>query len=401
MHDHMQMHDEMGMSMPAAIYGSYTHSRDASGTAWQPDSSPVEGWHFTLDNWALMFHGFADVVYDDQGGKRGDSKTFSPNMFMLMGNRPVGDGRFGFKSMLSLDPLMGKSGYPLLLQTGETANGEDELVDRQHPHDMFMEMALTYELPLSTDASLFGYFGLPGEPALGPATFMHRSSGQEIPDAPISHHWLDSTHVTFGVATLGVVYRDFKLDGSAFNGREPDQNRYDIETRALDSYSGRLTYNFNQNSSAQVSYGNIQSPEQLEPEIDVDRYTASYSYNLPLPEGNWGTTLAFGTNRDSPGSTLPAYLVESSLVFNEKNTIIARFENVRKDHLFPQDRELDEKVFTLNRLALGYIYDIAKFSHLKVGLGSEVTFSILDSTLDRYYGEDPVSFLIFARTKII
>src|SRR5204863_8412876 len=111
----------------------------------------------------------------------------------------------GGRVMLSVDPAtVGKSGYPLLLQTDEAVNGLP-LIDRQHPHDLFMELAATYNHPLGRDGgSVFLYAGLPGEPALGPPTFMHRFSGTEIPEAPISHHWLDSTHITFGVVTGGL-----------------------------------------------------------------------------------------------------------------------------------------------------------------------------------------------------
>jgi len=47
-----------------------------------------------------------------------------------------GDALFGFRVMGSIEPVMGRSGYPLLLQTGETADGTTPLLDRQHPHDV-------------------------------------------------------------------------------------------------------------------------------------------------------------------------------------------------------------------------------------------------------------------------
>ena len=160
---------------------------------------------------------------------------------------------------------MGKSGYPLLFQTGETANGVDPLIDRQHPHDLLMEAALTYSHDFSPGSSAFVYAGLPGEPALGPNAFMHRLSAMENPEAPLSHHWLDSTHITWGVVTAGYVVGGVKLEASAFNGREPDENRYDIEVRALDSYAVRASYNPSERWSLQASFGRLASPEQLEP----------------------------------------------------------------------------------------------------------------------------------------
>src|SRR6478609_11713448 len=190
-----------------------------------------------------------------------------------MAERQIGDGTLGFKAMLSPDPFMGRSGYPLLLATGETADGVKPLIDRQHPHDLFMELATSYSYNLSPTSSLFIYGGLPGEPALGPPAFMHRTSGMDIPEAPITHHWLDSTHITFGVVTGGVVVSNWKLEGSAFKGREPDQYRYDIEAPKLDSYSARISWNPIRELSLQVSWGHLKSPEQLEPDKNEDRFT--------------------------------------------------------------------------------------------------------------------------------
>src|SRR5205807_2579197 len=241
-----------------------------------------------------------------QGGPRGDTKTFSTSMLMVMAQRPAGEGTLGLRAMVSADPLMGKRGYPLLLQTGEAANGEP-LIDRQHPHDLFMELAASYSRPLGERSSVFLYAGLPGEPALGPPAFMHRRSGEDNPEAPITHHWLDSTHVTFGVVTLGYVHGAFKIEGSAFHGREPDQARYNIETGRLDSASMRLSWNPSANWALQVSRGRIHSPEQLEPGVDVVRTTASVAYNRPLAAGNWQTTLAWGRNAKSDRAATNAY----------------------------------------------------------------------------------------------
>ena len=203
-----------------AMYGGYPVTRESSGTSWQPDASPHEGINAMVGEWSTMTHGFANLIYDRQGGQRGDTKTFSTSMLMMMGQRPLGEGTLGLRGMVSLDPLMGKRGYPLLLQTGETANGAP-LVDRQHPHDLFMELSASYSRPLSDRSSVFAYAGLPGEPALGPPAFMHRFSGEDNPEAPISHHWLDSTHIAYGVVTLGYVFGNLKIEGSAFRGREP------------------------------------------------------------------------------------------------------------------------------------------------------------------------------------
>jgi hypothetical protein len=193
-------------------------------------------------------------------------------MFMAMAQRPLGDGTFGLRAMLAPDPFMGKNGYPLLFATGETADGRTHLIDRQHPHELFMELATTYSYDFAKNSSVYIYAGLPGEPALGPSTFMHRTSGMDIPEAPISHHWLDSTHITFGVVTAGIVLNTWKIEASAFRGREPDQYRYDIEAPKLDSYSARISWNPIRELSFQVSWGHLKSPEQLEPDKNEDRF---------------------------------------------------------------------------------------------------------------------------------
>src|SRR5512141_2581211 len=215
-------------------------SREASGTSWQPDASEHGGVHVMRGPWRIMVHGLLNGVYDHQGGARGDDKSFVSGMFMVMAARPVGDaGTLQLRAMLSPDPLMGPKGYPLLLATGETADGRTPLVDRQHPHDLFMELSASYSRKLSLDDSVFVYAGLPGEPAFGPPAFMHRLSVMDSPEAPISHHWLDSTHISFGVVTAGFTHDVWKIEASAYNGREPDQHRYDIETGSLDSSAVR------------------------------------------------------------------------------------------------------------------------------------------------------------------
>ena len=214
--------------------GPYAMTREGSGTSWVPDTTPHRA---SMDGRRVEDHGACALqrVYDQQGGPRGDEKTFVNGMVMGMAQRPLGDSTFGLRAMLSPDPFMGKSGYPLLLASGETANGGTHLIDRQHPHELFMELAAIYSRNLSAKASVFLYAGLPGEPALGPPAFMHRTGGMDIPEAPITHHWLDSTHITFGVVTAGVVLDNWKLEASAFRGREPDQHRFDIEAPKLDS----------------------------------------------------------------------------------------------------------------------------------------------------------------------
>jgi hypothetical protein len=387
-------HEHAGMR---AWYGTYAASRESSGTGWQPEAAPHQGIHAKLGGWDTMTHGFANLIYDDQGGPRGDTKTFVTSMLMVMGNRPAGqDGTLGFRVMLSADPAWGKGGYPLLLQTGETADGRTPLVDRQHPHDLFMELAASYSHRLSERSSVFAYFGLPGEPALGPPAFMHRFSGEDNPEAPISHHWLDSTHITYGVITLGYVRGGWKLEGSLFRGREPDESRYDIETGKLDSASVRLSWNPTRNWALQLSRGHIVSPEQLHPDDDVDRTTASAIYHRELAFGLWQTTLAWGRNKPSHGEATDAWLLESALRFSGAHTVFARAERADKNELFADSHD----TFTVGKLSAGYVHDFRHDGRFRIGIGGLVSGYSLPPELHSAYGSSPTSFMLFARVRV-
>jgi hypothetical protein len=387
------------MAMPG-MYGPYPMSREGSGTSWQPDTTPMQGLDRMGDPWMTMWHGFANFIYDDQGGPRGATKTFSNSMLMFMARRELENAAFGVRLMLSADPLMGASGYPELFQNGETADGVHPLIDRQHPHNLVMEAASVYSVDLTERSAAFGYVAVAGEPALGPPAFMHRFSGIDDPEAPLSHHWLDSTHISYGVLTGGYIWDNAKLEASAFNGREPDQNRYDIELRRLDSYSGRLSYNPLPDLSLQVSAGYLASPEQLEPNVAVRRRTASASYNRMLRRIQWQTTFAFGRNDPQPGVASDAWLLESTLIFDAAHTFFARTERVAKDELFVPGQALYGPTFTINSLTIGYTYDFMRFGPIRLGIGGLMSLYRYPSELDSAYGEGPVSYMLFTRVKL-
>lgn len=383
----------------SASLGRYPMTREASGTSWQPDSTPHEGIHGSYAGWTTMTHGFATAIYDRQGGRRGGEKFFSTSMLMAMARRPAGAGTFGLKSMISLDPAMGKSGYPLLLQTGETADGRTVLIDRQHPHDLFIELAATYSRDLAAEVSGFGYFGFVGEPALGPPTFMHRFSGMDNPEAPITHHWIDSTHITYGVTTLGAVWRDWKLEGSVFRGREPDQHRWDLEVPEFDSYSTRLSFNPHRDWALQASYARFHSPEQLEPDEDGSRITASASCNWTLGPARAQTTVIFGQNKGHHAAALNAWVLETGARL-EEHSVFGRYENVDKNELFHFGPNLGRR-FNVSKLSLGYIYDFQRVGRSSWGLGAVGGVHPMPRALRSTYGSAPVSVMLFARVKLL
>jgi hypothetical protein len=349
----------------------------------------------------LMLHGGIFPRYVNANTRRGDDRIDAPNWFMGMYSHPLGESaQLGFRGMMSLDPLTeGGRGYPLLFQTGETWDGK-ALHDRQHPHDLFDEISVSYSQKFGNDFSAYLYVGYPGEPALGPPAFMHRLSAMDNPDAPISHHWQDSTHITFGVVTLGIVWRDFKIEGSTFTGREPDERRYDFDEPKLDSNSGRISWNPTRNLSVQVSHGYLHSPEELAPEDNLHRTTASLIYNRPLgPDANWSNSFVWGQNRGHGGKT-QSFLVESNYQ-RGRDTFYARFEHAEKPgHELVLDPIDEERVFPINGYTLGYVRDLSHGGGIDVGLGGQVTINDAPGDLDRYYGDDvPVSFQVFLRVR--
>ncbi len=386
-----------GHEMTGAL-GTYGMTREASGTAWQPDSSQHAGIHLTSGEWSFMLHGNVDLVHSWQEGPRGDSKTFVAGMLMGMARRPLGGGTLQFKAMVSTDPLMGKRGYPLLLASGETANGVDPLVDRQHPHDFFMELSASVSQNIGSNTSLFLYGGLPAEPAFGPPAFMHRQSISTSPEAPISHHWLDSTHITFGVLTAGLVHDNFKVEVSRFNGREPDQHRWDIETGPLDSTSVRLSWNPTANLSLQGSWAHLEEPEQLEPGVNQRRWSASGTYTRPMAVGWWSTTLAWG-RKTVEGENLDAVALESSVTW--KNwTLFGRGEITENNELTFDAEDEHGPAFRVGKASLGLVRDFELAPHLKFDVGGLYAFNFVPDDLEDVYGGDENGAMGFVRLKL-
>ena len=396
------------MSMPTSSHsshqammngalGSYAMERESSGTAWQPDSSSHSGVMIMSGDWMLMAHGVLNLVYDHQSGPRGDDKAFASGMLMGMARRPLGGGTLQFKAMVSPDPLMGPSGYPLLLASGETANGRDRLIDRQHPHDFVMELSGSVSQPLGPKSSVFIYAGLPGEPAFGPPAFMHRESILDSPEAPITHHWLDSTHISFGVLTAGAVFDRVKLEVSRFNGREPDQHRWNIETGPLDSTAIRLSWNPTRTLALQGSWGHFTDPEQLEPGVDQKRWSASAMWADAIAPG-WkaAATLAWG-RKSALGHSDDALAAEAS-VKHAQWTIFGRAELTRNRELIPGQ---DDPSYRVGKVSLGAVRDVRIADHLSLGAGGLFSFNFVPAAFAPVYGgSNPTGAMGFVRVKL-
>ncbi len=341
----------------------------------------------------LMAHGFVSAQYTDHSGPRGDDKFYATSMAMLMAQRQTGWGRIQLKSMFSAEPAMDAAGYPNLFATGETADGE-ALIDRQHPHDLFMELAARVDVNIAPQTRVFVYGGPVGEPALGPSAFMHRGSAKLNPEPPITHHWFDSTHITYGVVTLGLSAPKWQLEASAFRGAEPDEARWGIETPKLDSWAVRATLNPSSQWALQASYGDIEEPEALHPGEDEKRFTASAHF---ADRRGLSAMLAFSAKNRVPGPTLTAWLGEVNWDLDRRNTVFGRIENVENDELVHDHHDpLHDRAFRVTKFQAGYARRF-RLDPFSLALGGSLSAYAKPDALDRLYGNNSWGYTVFAR----
>jgi hypothetical protein len=402
----------MDMSQPPVDHAVMDHSAmghdmatsrtfaEGSGTARLPGNEPMNhGLHLGVGGAdTLMLHGYVWGVYTKQSSPRGGEKLYAQSMAMAQYEHPFEGGRLQLRAMGSLEPAMSHDGYPNLFATGEVAYGRP-LVDRQHPHDLFMELAGRLDIDIADGTSVFVYGGPVGEPALGPSAFMHRGSAKYNPEAPITHHWFDSTHITYGVVTTGVSAPKWQLEGSAFRGREPDEFRWNIEAPKLDSWSVRATFTPTPAWAIQASYGHLKSPEEQHPNENEDRTTFSASYD----NGHGlSATAAFSSKRRVPGRALTAWLGEANWNIDAHHTVFGRVENVANDELFPDPAHpLHDETFRITKLQVGYAYRLAlPDSPVRLALGGTISAFAKPAALNPYYGNNPLGFALFAKLSL-
>ncbi len=348
------------------------------------------GFHRQAGPWQVMLHGnaFVQFLHDGLEEHHSGRQAGSINWFMAMARRPAGAGRVGIRGMVSLEPWTVRGcGYPDLLATGETCDG-DSIHDRQHPHDLFMELAVEYDRPLASSTRLQVYGGPAGEPALGPVAFPHRPSAMPNPIAPIGHHWLDATHITYGLVTGALYGQRWKAEASVFNGREPDENRLDLDLFALKSYSGRVSFLPTAELALQVSAGHLEDAEAAHgvgPRQDVERVTASATYHRRSSgEALWATTLAWGMNVE-PAQTTHSALLETAASADGRNTWFGRLEITGKPAHTLHVSEAPV-VFTVGKLQAGYARYFGPRGGLQPGIGGSVSASVLPAFLKPRYG---------------
>ena len=387
-HETVEASQEGHAAMMTGALG-ITRARAGSGTSWLPDVTPMYAIHREFGGWNTMLHESLFLQYVNEGTDRGGDQLGSVNWGMVMAERRAAGGFLGLRTMFSLErATVGACGYPDLLATGESCNGRP-IHDRQHPHDFFMEAAGIYERELSATTALQLYAGLAGEPALGPVAFPHRISALSTPIAPLTHHWLDSTHISYGVASAGVFGTRWKVEVSAFNGREPDENRFDLDLGALDSFSGRVWFAPSNRWSVQISKGHLKEAEVGASgglRRDVDRTTASATYHqLVGTTGFWSVTGAWGRNAEDDHAT-DALLVETDLALDARNTLFARAEGAGKtgeELILP---ELGHDPVTVAKLHLGYTRQLPGSGMFEPRVGGALSFSAIPDRAQQAYG---------------
>jgi len=346
--------------------------------------------------WRWSWDGNAFFGYNHQDRRFVDVSVWeSQNWGMLAVDRPLrSNDRFTMMGMLSLEPFtMEGQGSPQLFQTGESYN-RVPLVNYQHPHDLLMNLGATYRF-VRPGATFVVGADLVGTPTLGPTPFMHRASGRDNPQVPLTHHYLDSTHSTPGVVRGGVEIGTMTFEASVFRGEGPDEIRTNIEQPRLNSWAVRGSWKSGP-WSAQVSGGHLKQPEWFEP-FDATRLTASLSY-----EGHVGTrplaaTLAWGENREFNGfnGNSDGYLAEAVAGLTPRSTLYGRAEVAGKElfGLAPHEKQYAHRhwISTIGAFSLGYSHLLPR---LPVSIGADITLYHIPTDLEFFY-EPSQSFHVF------
>ena len=393
--DHSQ---HMGMSMDGPL--GISHNREGSGTAWLPDATPMRAGMWHKGRWMLMLHGQVFAQYIDTTGTRGDRQFGSANWIMAMARRDLAGGQLTGRAMVSADRLtLGLCGYPDIGQSVSKCG--ERLRDLQHPHDFFMDLGADYRRAISDSVAIEVYGGPAGEPALGPVAFPHRVSAMVNPIAPITHHWLDVTHITFGVVTGGVYGRRWKAEASAFNGRHSDTERYGFDLAPLNSYSGRVWWLPSPAWSIQVSSGWLRAPEAHNhtpgaTDITSNRTTASATYHRVRDGRVWATTVAWGQNREK-GLTTGSALGETAFDVTDRDTLFGRAELLNRTSVDVNLSSLEIETFGTGKVQAGYQRTIARLRGFEAGIGGAVAMAIVPEGLSFVYGgRTAAEFSVFA-----
>jgi hypothetical protein len=408
-HSMQTMVSASGMPMPSMVPHTFIEEilhHATSGTSAEPNSTPMPMMMTVRGPWMLMFHSNVFITDEQQSSPRGGDKFFSTNWFMPMAERHLGPGQLTVRAMFSLEPAtITDRRYPLLFQQGETAFGVP-IANGQHPHNFFMELAALYDWQLSKQTLLSFYVAPVGDSALGPTAYPHRASAMENPVGALGHHQEDSTHISDDVVTVGLTHGIVRIEASGFHGQEPGENKWNIHQGKIDSWSTRLTVQPGQNWSGQYSYGRLTSPEQLFPNENQARTTASLMYNRPFKTGNLASTTLWGRTRSIPDDSKEnSYLLEATLNFLHRNYVWTRMENAgRSNELLIGENPLppgfiESPLTHVQAYTFGYDREFNLVPHLASAIGSQFTVYGVGAPLQPIYGTDPIGVNVFVRLR--
>jgi hypothetical protein len=352
--------------------------------------------------WRLMQDGLVLGLFNDQGGPRGGRDGEVPNWWMGMLTKEQGRHAFGLNLMFSLDPAtVGEDGYREIFQVGEALNGKP-LVDRQHPHDFLMQLAASWRVSFG-DTALTIAGGPSGEPTLGPVAFMHRPSASGLVVAPLGHHTFDSTHISFGVVSAGVARGRWTFEGSVFNGREPDEHRWDFDFGAMDSVAGRVWFRPAAGWEAQVSTGYLRDPEELAPGNAV-RTTASLAWMKAQGSDFRALTLGYGVNAahdERRHGVFGEYSIEKGpngvtgrIEFQQVETAVLLTGEIPDDHHEATPSSL------VTAISLAGARRFLTIRGFEGAFGAQVVFHVTPEPLEATHGKAPVSFQMFLRLRL-
>jgi len=385
--------------VPFLVFGIDASDRAApaapipTGTA-EPQVVPAK-------TWATVFHGYAFLNANRQGGDSGEQDFESQNHLMVAATRTTGRGALELLGTFTAEPMtIQPLGSPDLFQRGETYRGS-LLIDRQHPHDLFVQLAARWSRESTSRARFWLYVAPVGEPALGPTAYVHRASAAMNPAAPLAHHNQDSTHISSDVLTVGTEIGLFDVEASSFHGREPDENRWNVDQGRPDSYAGRVSFRPADGLVIQVSAGRREHPEALEAG-DQTRQTVSIEYAKPTVGGSIAASLIVGRNLLEGGQREWGNTLEATWKFARWNTVYGRAERVDRDLyelLNKQQRPqtVPPRRTAVGALTLGYARDLPLLSEAETALGAGLTLYRFDDRLDPAYGDWPVSAQVFLR----
>lgn len=338
------------------------------------------------------------MLWADHGSLRGDRK-FGLRDWESVLSPPLLDGRLTFRAMTSIGSLFDRGGMPSLVQTGGVYR-HGYVHDRQHPHDLLMEVAADVRFGMA-----WLYIAPVGAPALGPPAYMHRASAATDPAAPIGHHWQDASHVSYGVASIGMRWRGTAVEASAFNARESDYESPwpDFSHGKLDSFAGRASLALGP-ATMSAWWGYLESHDPIAPAMPMHRYGAAIAFDRAGFGGRrwsslavWGMNvhhhdgsshaLLHGDSTTSPHVRSSSILVESSVEIGRRSTIFTRLERVMKngEELGFLGGDL-VSLHEVRSVVVGGRRDLWSSRYATLGAGVRAIVAFLPRSLDLAYG---------------